>query len=155
VEKLFGMRMAGLCQFYWRTCLCLCLHDMASPRLMSSKKELSGVNGSRERARVGSLERLIGIENRRKMIALACLYNSNSQLLVSQLLRISGLIMNVHISRPCLVINKIWTLVLLAAQSYDRQTGTAFWTQHVALSVSVGAIGSQCHCHPDLGTAFP
>ena len=20
VEKLFGMRMAGLCQFYWRTC---------------------------------------------------------------------------------------------------------------------------------------
>jgi len=21
VEKLFGMRMAGLCQFYWRTCL--------------------------------------------------------------------------------------------------------------------------------------
>jgi len=21
LEKLFGMRMAGLCQFYWRTCL--------------------------------------------------------------------------------------------------------------------------------------
>ena len=25
VEKLFGMRMAGLCQFYWRTCPVYCL----------------------------------------------------------------------------------------------------------------------------------
>jgi len=25
VEKLFGMRMAGLCQFYWRTCFNLYL----------------------------------------------------------------------------------------------------------------------------------
>ena len=30
VEKLFGMRMAGLCQFYWRTCFhffCISKHN--------------------------------------------------------------------------------------------------------------------------------
>ena len=47
VEKLFGMRMAGLCQFYWRTCLQLHLRYNTSLYASLSLSVLSIYNSCR------------------------------------------------------------------------------------------------------------